>query len=46
MFTYCFYRNECVAIGELEGKDGADTYCMDACLNYGSECPIDKCRCF
>lgn len=40
------YSKDCVAIGELEGREGADTYCMDECLNHNSVCPAERCRCF
>lgn len=40
------YRTQCDAIGELAGIKGADVYCQDACINYRSDCPADKCRCY
>lgn len=41
-----FLSTTCEAIGELRGREGADVYCLDQCLNYGSKCPEDRCRCF
>lgn len=41
-----FPRQTCEAVGELEGRDGADVYCMDQCIVYPSRCPANRCRCY
>jgi tRNA A-37 threonylcarbamoyl transferase component Bud32 len=44
---HCFcYREVCDAVGELEGRAGADVYCMDKCIVYPSQCPAHRCRCY
>lgn len=40
------HRSTCDAIGELEGIEGADVYCQDACIKYNAKCPTKKCRCY
>ncbi|XP_034935566.1 uncharacterized protein [Chelonus insularis] len=42
----CSCPSQCDAIGELEGRKGADIYCMDKCLVYQSNCPSERCRCY
>lgn len=42
----CQCPDTCDAIGELEGKNGADVYCMDKCIVYKPECPAERCRCY
>ncbi|XP_072943597.1 uncharacterized protein [Epargyreus clarus] len=42
----CNCPQECEAIGELEGRDGADVYCMDQCIVYPPHCPRNRCRCY
>ncbi|XP_023723964.1 uncharacterized protein LOC111873457 [Cryptotermes secundus] len=42
----CQCPEVCDAIGELEGRAGADVYCMDKCLVYSSQCPAERCRCY
>ncbi|KAI4461636.1 hypothetical protein MML48_5g00000807 [Holotrichia oblita] len=36
----------CDAVGELQGREGADVYCMDQCIVYPPKCPTDRCRCY
>lgn len=46
MFQLIFpLRSTCEAIGEIAGKEGADVYCQDACINYKAKCPAKRCRC-
>lgn len=40
------HRQECTAIGRIAGQPGADEYCQDKCLVYGSQCPRDRCACY
>ncbi|XP_049867524.1 uncharacterized protein LOC126367815 isoform X1 [Pectinophora gossypiella] len=42
----CHCPQTCDAIGELEGRDGADVYCMDQCIVYPPHCPKNRCRCY
>ncbi|XP_064293141.1 uncharacterized protein LOC128683847 isoform X3 [Plodia interpunctella] len=42
----CQCPQTCEAIGELEGREGADVYCMDQCIVYPPKCPRDRCRCY
>ncbi|KAL5278403.1 hypothetical protein ACFFRR_003188 [Megaselia abdita] len=44
--SVCYCPQTCDAIGEIEGRDGADVYCLDKCINYPSDCPKDRCRCY
>lgn len=46
MENLSIFRQTCDAIGELEGKEGADQYCLDKCLSYPSNCPSHRCRCY
>ncbi|KAJ8977942.1 hypothetical protein NQ317_017410 [Molorchus minor] len=42
----CQCPTTCEAIGEYQGKTGADVFCMDQCLVYPSDkCPLDQCVC-
>ncbi|XP_073982144.1 uncharacterized protein [Rhodnius prolixus] len=41
----CTCPEECDAVGELQGRDGADVYCQDQCIVYPSKCPADRCSC-
>lgn len=43
---YLNSRQTCDAIGELEGQEGGDQYCLDKCLAYPSRCPSHRCRCY
>ncbi|XP_067013072.1 uncharacterized protein [Anabrus simplex] len=42
----CYCPSQCDAIGELEGREGADVYCQDLCVVNNPKCPTDKCRCY
>ncbi|XP_037869384.1 uncharacterized protein LOC101735378 isoform X2 [Bombyx mori] len=42
----CSCPQVCEAVGEYEGREGADVYCMDLCIVYPPKCPTDKCRCY
>lgn len=42
----CSCPQTCEAIGELEGRDGADVYCMDQCIVYPPKCPRNRCSCY
>lgn len=42
----CQCPTTCDAIGEYEGKIGADVYCMDQCIVYPQKCPQQKCKCY
>ncbi|GLV35907.1 uncharacterized protein CBL_09875 [Carabus blaptoides fortunei] len=42
----CQCPQTCEAIGELQGRAGADVYCMDQCIVYGAKCPANRCRCY
>ncbi|CAG4913061.1 unnamed protein product [Colias eurytheme] len=42
----CHCPSVCEAVGELEGKEGADVHCMDLCIVYPPHCPKDKCLCY
>ncbi|XP_048479610.1 uncharacterized protein LOC105381531 isoform X2 [Plutella xylostella] len=42
----CSCPQVCEAIGEIEGREGADVYCMDQCIVYPPRCPTDRCRCY
>jgi hypothetical protein len=41
----CHCPTTCEAIGELEGREGADVYCLEHCINYNRKCPTHRCRC-
>ncbi|XP_038215857.1 uncharacterized protein LOC119835225 [Zerene cesonia] len=42
----CHCPQVCEAIGELQGKEGADVHCMDLCIVYPPRCPKNKCLCY
>uniref|UniRef100_A0A2A4JIW2 Chitin-binding type-4 domain-containing protein n=1 Tax=Heliothis virescens TaxID=7102 RepID=A0A2A4JIW2_HELVI len=42
----CTCPQVCEAIGELEGREGADVYCMDQCIVYPPHCPANRCSCY
>ncbi|XP_063822053.1 uncharacterized protein LOC135072049 isoform X1 [Ostrinia nubilalis] len=42
----CQCPQVCEAVGEIEGRDGADVYCMDQCIVYPPHCPKNRCRCY
>jgi hypothetical protein len=41
-----FLSSTCDAIGEIEGKEGADVYCLYECIKYPTNCPAKRCRCY
>ena len=46
IFQFCYFRDECEAIGELAGVEGTDVFCHRQCMVYPYDnCPEDKCRC-
>ncbi|XP_077291071.1 uncharacterized protein LOC143914655 [Arctopsyche grandis] len=44
--TICHCPQTCSAIGDIEGKSGADVYCLDACITYPPKCPANRCTCY
>ncbi|XP_026747702.1 uncharacterized protein LOC113508792 isoform X1 [Trichoplusia ni] len=42
----CTCPQTCDAVGELEGREGADVYCMDQCIVYPPHCPAERCQCY
>ncbi|XP_069365830.1 uncharacterized protein [Maniola hyperantus] len=44
--SLCQCPQECDAVGELEGREGADVYCLDQCLVFPPRCPRNRCRCY
>lgn len=44
----CSCPTVCEAIGEYQGKIGADVYCMDQCISYHNDdkCPRNQCVCY
>ncbi|KAJ8722408.1 hypothetical protein PYW07_003588 [Mythimna separata] len=42
----CTCPQTCDAVGELEGRAGADVYCMDQCIVYPPHCPSNRCSCY
>lgn len=42
----CYCPDTCDAIGEIEGREGADAYCQDKCIVYPSKCPTNRCNCY
>ncbi|KAL4707375.1 hypothetical protein ACJJTC_008560 [Scirpophaga incertulas] len=42
----CSCPQVCDAVGELEGREGADVYCMDQCIVYPPRCPAARCSCY
>ncbi|XP_045785912.1 uncharacterized protein LOC123881244 isoform X4 [Maniola jurtina] len=44
--SLCQCPQECDAVGELEGREGADVYCLDQCLVFPPRCPKNRCRCY
>lgn len=43
----CTCLTGCRAIGELDGLEGTDVFCLRNCFRYGAtHCPKDKCECY
>ncbi|KAK7871591.1 hypothetical protein R5R35_001785 [Gryllus longicercus] len=42
----CQCPDQCDAIGELAGREGADAHCQDMCIVNNPQCPEDQCSCY